>query len=98
MDGPRLSYDVVVVGGGTAGLAAAIGAARAGARTALVERSTAQRRELAEAVTGVRRASAEPLLLGAGIAATLLASSPKLRAWVVRGWAVYAFVRQLLGR
>lgn len=67
-------------------------------REALVERSTAQRRELTEAVTGVRRASAEPLLLGAGVAATLLASSPKLRAWVVRGWAVYAFVRQLLGR
>jgi hypothetical protein len=67
-------------------------------RTALVERSTAQRRELTEAVTGVRRASAEPLLLGVGIAATLLTSSPKLRAWVVRGLAVYAFVRQLFGR
>ena len=34
----RLSYDVVVVGGGAAGLAAAVGAAGAGARTALVER------------------------------------------------------------
>src|SRR5499427_3297427 len=33
-----LSYDVVVVGGGAAGLAAAVSAARAGARTALVER------------------------------------------------------------
>jgi FAD-dependent oxidoreductase family protein len=34
----RLSYDVVVVGGGAAGLAAAVAAADAGARTALVER------------------------------------------------------------
>jgi hypothetical protein len=34
----RLSYDVLVVGGGAAGIAAAVGAARHGARTALVER------------------------------------------------------------
>jgi hypothetical protein len=67
-------------------------------REALVERSTAQRRELTEAVTGMRSASAEPLLLGAGIAVTLLASSPALRAWLVRGWAIYAFVRQLIAR
>jgi FAD-dependent oxidoreductase family protein len=33
-----LSYDVVVVGGGAAGLAAAVAAARSGARTALIER------------------------------------------------------------
>ena len=33
-----LSYDVVVIGGGAAGLAAAVSAARTGARTALVER------------------------------------------------------------
>ena len=33
-----LSYDVVVVGGGAAGLAAAVAAAGAGARTALIER------------------------------------------------------------
>jgi hypothetical protein len=32
------TYDVVVVGGGAAGIAAAVGAARTGARTALVER------------------------------------------------------------
>ena len=38
MDARRLIYDVVVVGGGAAGLAAAIAAAEAGARTALVER------------------------------------------------------------
>ena len=38
MDQHPLSYDVVVVGGGAAGLAAAVAAARSGARTALVER------------------------------------------------------------
>ncbi|HEX9673296.1 MAG TPA: hypothetical protein VGA12_07665 [Burkholderiales bacterium] len=65
-------------------------------RTALIARSTAQRGELATAVEGMRRASAEPLLLGAGIAATLLASSPKLRGWLVKGWAFYLFVRRLL--
>ena len=32
-------YDIVVVGGGTAGVAAAVGAAKAGARTLLVERN-----------------------------------------------------------
>jgi len=67
-------------------------------RAALVERSAVQRGKFVAAVTGMRRTSAQPLLLGAGIAATLLASSPKLRSWVVRGWAVFAFVRQLLGR
>lgn len=35
----RTQYDVVVVGGGTAGVVAAVSAARAGASTALVERS-----------------------------------------------------------
>jgi len=65
-------------------------------RTALIERSTAQRGEVAAAVAGVRRAAAEPLLLGAGVAVTLLTSSPKLRGWVVRAWAVYIFVRRLL--
>ena len=38
MGSDALSYDVVVAGGGSAGLAAAIGAASAGARVALVER------------------------------------------------------------
>lgn len=38
MEQGPLSYDVVVVGGGAAGLASAVTAARAGARTALIER------------------------------------------------------------
>jgi len=38
VDSNRVNYDVVVVGGGAAGLAASVAAARAGARTALVER------------------------------------------------------------
>ena len=67
-------------------------------RTALIERSTAQRGEVAAALAGVRRAAAEPLLLGAGVAVTLLTSSPKLRGWVVRAWAAYTFLRRLLDR
>jgi len=38
MDRACMTYDVVVVGGGAAGIAAAVGAAEDGARTALVER------------------------------------------------------------
>ena len=38
MEQGPLSYDVVVVGGGAAGLASAVAAARSGARTALIER------------------------------------------------------------
>jgi hypothetical protein len=67
-------------------------------RATLVERSAAQRGDVVAAVTDLRRVSAEPLLLGAGIAATLLTTSPKLRGWVVRGWTIYAFARQILGR
>lgn len=67
-------------------------------RTALIDRSAVQRGDVAVAVAGVRRAAAEPLLLGVGVAATLLSSSPKLRAWMVRGWVAYAFVRRLLDR
>ena len=37
-------YDIVVVGGGTAGVAAAVGAAKAGAKTLLVERNGLSRR------------------------------------------------------
>lgn len=37
-DGRNLTYDVVVVGGGSAGVAAAVGAAATGARTLLLER------------------------------------------------------------
>ncbi len=67
-------------------------------RAALVERSAAQRGKIVVAVADIRRASAAPVLLGASVAATLLASSPQLRGWAVRGWATYSFVRQLLGR
>jgi hypothetical protein len=67
-------------------------------REALVERSAEQRGRIAAAAADIRGISAMPIALGASAAAALLASSPKLRGWAVRGWAVYAFVRQLLGR
>ena len=67
-------------------------------RAALVERSAAQRGEIAAAAADIRGISSMPIAIGASAAAALLAASPKLRGWAVRGWAVYAFVRQLLGR
>lgn len=67
-------------------------------REALVERSAGQRGRIAAAAADIRSISAMPIAIGASAAAALLASSPKLRGWAVRGWAVYAFVRQLLGR
>ena len=68
-------------------------------RTALVERSTAQRGDSRRRGGGACRVRPPPrLLLGVGLAITLLTSSPKLRGWLVRGWAVYVLVRRLLGR
>ena len=65
-------------------------------RAALVEHSAAQRAQLAAAAAGVQRSVTQPLLLGLGVAATLLSRSPKLRGWLVKAWATYAFVRRLL--
>jgi hypothetical protein len=67
-------------------------------RAALVERSAAQRGELATAAADLQRATAAPVLIGAGLAASLLATSPRLRGWVVQAWAAYAFARQLFRR
>ncbi|MCF2132245.1 FAD-dependent oxidoreductase, partial [Strepomyces sp. STD 3.1] len=39
MNKRRLNYDVVVVGGGSAGVAAAVGAAKSGARTLLIDKN-----------------------------------------------------------
>ena len=67
-------------------------------RAALVEHSAAQRAQLAAAAAGVQRSVTQPLLLGFGVAATLLSWSPKLRGFVLRAWAAYAFARRLLDR
>lgn len=67
-------------------------------RAALVERSSAQRAQVAAAAVELRRGLAAPMLLGVGVAATLLTSSPKLRGWVLRAWAAHAFLRRLLDR
>jgi hypothetical protein len=89
-----LSYDVVVVGGGAAGLASAVAAASAGARTALVERygflggmATAG---MVSTICGLYRTSqsgpAEPLNEGlAGAFAQRLASMPGCDKPVRRG-------------
>ncbi len=67
-------------------------------RAALVERSAAQRAQFAAAAAGVQHSVTQPLLLGFGVAATLLSSSPRLRGFLVRAWVIYAFVRRLLDR
>jgi hypothetical protein len=89
-----VSYDVVVVGGGAAGLAAAVGAAAEGARTALVERygflggmATAG---MVSTICGLYRTStagpAEPLNEGfAGTFARRLMSAPGCGAPIRRG-------------
>jgi hypothetical protein len=65
-------------------------------RAGLVERSAAQRADIVAAVAGARRAVAEPLVLALGAALALAGSSPRLRAWLVRAWVAYAFVRRLM--
>ena len=65
-------------------------------RAALVERSALQRAEIVTAAGGARRAVAEPLVLALGAALALAGASPRLRAWLVRGWVAYALVRRLL--
>lgn len=66
-------------------------------RKALVQRSGAQRTEIVAAVERTRNAVTAPLLLGGGAAVALVSSSPKLRSWLVRAWAVYALVRRFRG-
>ena len=66
-------------------------------REALVQRSGAQRTEIVAAVERIRNAVTAPLLLGGGAAVALVSSSPKLRSWLVRAWAVYALVRRFRG-
>ena len=63
-------------------------------RQRLVQRSGAQRAEIAGAIDRTRNAVTAPVLLGAGGLVALLSTSPKLREWMVRAWAVYALVRR----
>jgi hypothetical protein len=63
-------------------------------RAALVQRSGAQRNEITGAIDRTRNAVTAPVLLGAGGLVALLSTSPKLREWLVRAWAVYALVRR----
>jgi FAD dependent oxidoreductase len=94
MDPRPLSYDVVVVGGGAAGLAAAVAAADSGAHTALVERygflggmATAG---MVSTICGLYHTSSSgpPELLNAGFAETVarrLATMPGCSTPVRRG-------------
>jgi hypothetical protein len=63
-------------------------------RAELVQRSGAQRAEIAASIDRTRNAVTAPVLLGAGGLVALLSTSPKLREWMVRAWAVYALVRR----
>lgn len=67
-------------------------------RQTLVERSAGQRADISSAVERTRNSVTAPLLLGGGAAVALVSSSPKLRGWLVRAWAVYALVRRIQGR
>jgi len=62
-------------------------------RQALTQRSSAQRAEIAAALERARSAATAPVLLGAGGLVALISTSPKLRRWLVRGWALYSLVR-----
>jgi hypothetical protein len=84
------AFDVVVVGGGSAGVAAALAAARAGARTALVERTDRLGGNAAHALVhtlcGLYRLDGEPSWANGGIPRELaqaLGGSPERagRAW-----------------
>lgn len=66
-------------------------------REALVHRSGAQRAAIAAAIDRARNAATAPVLLGAGGLVALVSSSPKLRNWLVRAWAVYSLVRRFRG-
>ena len=63
-------------------------------REALIQRSDAQRAAIASSIQRAQGAVTAPLLLGAGGLVALVSTSPKLRDWLVRAWAVYALVRK----
>jgi hypothetical protein len=63
-------------------------------RRTLVQRSGAQRAEIAGALERTRNAATAPVLLGAGGLIALVSTSPTLRSWLVRAWAVYSLVNR----